>query len=708
MNARVGSLMVVAAVFTGLLGGRAGATMRGLPAPGAAAPEPRAVGFGGPRPAARPAGADRAALDQDLQPGEWRVDWCATCVGTMAPTADGLWFSTFDSFAHLHAATGEIERFQVPAGLTDRDAWFPFNPVAVAADGMVWGFLSAADGRRTVASFDGASWRAFTPADGLPEGTPGWRMAIEAGGAVWVTTSDAGAARFDGRAWTRYGLAEGLPSAQVTDVAVAPDGRVWLATRDGLAVFDGLAWSTITAADGLPSTGAATIDIGPDGSLWAGLWDAGRAGDVGHAAGLGRRSDGAWTRFTTADGLPDDQVSGLVFDRRARPWVMTEGGVARFDDGRWQPQSESDGLGGPVDGASVLAASADGDLWLGSFDDGAGVARLVDEGWRPYFAVDGPRDYEAVGARRGPDGAIWLAYANKGRFRLNRVAGQEWSTVSSDGYLPPPPFAIGGLTLAHPAMAFDKLGRLSLSSVHQRQGVARFDGSSWAFTSQPDQIPGTLVHDIAYQADGTAWYATDVGAARQDGRGWQLFNRSTGLPGSAVYAVEATSDGAVWLGTDGGVARLLDGKLTVYQQGSDLAGSLVWSLAATPGGVMWAVTYQAGATPRLALNRFRDGVWSTVTRLASFDALTAAPDGALWLATGDRLARFDCSGLTWFTAPADIALTSVNDIAVGDDGTVWLPGTSNGANVVVRFRPPPAAATAPTIYLPRVTSDGSR
>jgi hypothetical protein len=704
MNARVGWLMVLAVVCTGLLSGRAGAAMRGLPPPEAAALGPGAAPFDGP--VAGPAGTDRAARNQDLQPGEWRVDWCATCVGTMAPSADGLWFSSFDSFAHLRTATGEIERFQVPAGLTDRDAWFPFNPVAVAADGMVWGFLSAADGRRTVARFDGVAWHTFSPADGLPEGTPGWRMAMVAGGGVCLPRA-AGAARFDGRSWTRYGLAAGLPSAQVTDVAVAPDGRVWLATRGGLAVFDGAAWSTVTAANGLPATGAATIDIGPDGSLWAELWDT-RAGVIGHAAGLGRRRDGAWTRFTTADGLPDNQVSGLVFDRQARPWVMTEGGVARFEDDRWRPQTESDGLGGPVDGASALAASADGDLWLGSFDDGAGVARLVDEGWQPYFAADGPRDYEAVGARRAPDGAIWLAYANKGRFRLNRVAGQDWSAVSSDGYVAPPPFAIGALTLVRPAMAFDDAGRLSLSSVHQRQGVARFDGAQWAFTTQPDQIPGTLVYDIAYQSDGTAWYATDVGAVRQDGRGWRLFDRSTGLPGNDVRAVEIAPDGTVWLGTDGGAARLDGDRWTVFRQSSGLAGELVYALGIAPSGTVWLTTYRPAGSMRFALNRYAGGVWSNVATLASVDAMTLAPDGSPWLAAGDRLARFDRSGLTWFIAPADIALTSVNDIAVGDDGTVWLPGTSNGANVVVRFRSPPSAPTAPTVYLPRTTSDAGR
>lgn len=705
MNARAGWLTVLAVVCSGPLGGRAGAAMRALPSPEAVALGPSAAVIDGP--ASRPAGADRAARDQDLRPGEWRVDWCATCVGTMAPTADGLWFSSFDSFAHLRTATGDIERFQVPSGLTDRDAWFPFNPVVVAADGIVWGFLSAADGRRTVARFDGVSWRAFSPADGLPEGPPGWRMAIEAGGAVWMT-SDAGAARFDGRSWTRFGLAEGLPSAQVTDVAVAPDGRVWLATRGGLAVFDGAAWSTLTAADGLPATGAATIDIGPDGSLWAGLWDTGRAGGIGNPTGLGRRHDGAWTRYSTADGLPNDQVLGLVFDRQARPWVMTEGGVARFEDDRWQPQTESDGLGGAVDGASVLAASADGDLWLGSVSDGAGVARLVDEGWQSYFAADGPRDYEAVGARRGPDGAMWLAYANNGRFRLNRVAGQDWSTVSSDGYMAPPPFAIGALTLARPAMAFDDAGRLSLSSVHQSQGVARFDGAQWAFTTQPDQIPGTLVYDIAYQADGTVWYATDVGAARHDGRGWRLFNRSTGLPGNDVRAVEIAPDGTVRLGTDGGAARLDGDRWTVFRQGSGLAGDLVYSLGIAPSGTVWLTTYRPAGSMRFALNRYAGGVWSHVATLASVDAMTLAPDGSPWLAAGDRLARFDGSGLTWFTAPTDIGLTSANDIAVGDDGTVWLPGTSNGANVVVRFRPPPATPTAPTIYLPRVTSEAGR
>jgi ligand-binding sensor domain-containing protein len=47
---------------------------------------------------------------------------------------------------------------------------------------------------------------------------------------VWVATASNGAFRFDGDEWTHYTPLNGLPSSDLTSIAVAPHGSIWMGT----------------------------------------------------------------------------------------------------------------------------------------------------------------------------------------------------------------------------------------------------------------------------------------------------------------------------------------------------------------------------------------------------------------------------------------------------------------------------------------------
>ena len=233
------------------------------------------------------------------------------------------------------------------------------------------------------------------------------------------------------------------------------------------------------------------------------------------------------------------------------------------------------------------------------------MANLTDAGWHAYFTT---MDW-AAGTSTKPSG--------------HRVA----RTVPCVGRLPTPALSpqpdrrrdlvrgieravqivptFGRLTLGRSAMAFDAAGRLTIGSVHQRQGAATYDGTNWSHTPQPGSLPGTLVYDVAFAADGAAWYATDGGAARYDGARWQVFHPLRRAPSDKVLAVETAADGAIWLGTDVGAVRV-DGVTGRFSRpGRGLAGMSVLDLAAASTGAVWAATYQPGADPGFALQRYR-------------------------------------------------------------------------------------------------------
>jgi len=89
-----------------------------------------------------------------------------------------------------------------------------------------------------------------------------WQGALEADGQNW---GDWVVARYDGSAWTLSGRADGLATSGGDNVAVAPDGTVWVADGLGLSRFDGARWTTV-ARGTFNLLGA--LSVAPDGTVF--------------------------------------------------------------------------------------------------------------------------------------------------------------------------------------------------------------------------------------------------------------------------------------------------------------------------------------------------------------------------------------------------------------------------------------------------------
>ncbi len=165
---------------------------------------------------------------------------------------------------------------------------FPWTAsLGVAPNGTVWAALHLSEG---VVAYDGATWRRYTQADGLPG--PLSNLAVASDGTVWVGGEGiygdpegdvlaGGLAHFDGTSWTSYSVDDGLLSNEA-DVVAGPDGTVWALHPElsaetaeelgvaslpaGISRFDGITWTTYpdVAADG----GGAVVSA--DGTLWMG------------------------------------------------------------------------------------------------------------------------------------------------------------------------------------------------------------------------------------------------------------------------------------------------------------------------------------------------------------------------------------------------------------------------------------------------------
>ena len=262
--------------------------------------------------------------------------------------------------------------------------------IGLAPDGAVWFGTNAGGASR----LQNGEWRTFFPMHGLADYWV-YAFAFDSQQRVWIGTWD-GTSLYDSKTDTFTNYDDELINPWVYGVDVDAEGRIWFGTEGGVSMFDGSSWRSWTHADGLGApnmTGASSsantglgtrsrhnLDVTKDGGgsynenyvfavhadktgkgVWFGLWGGGVA--------LMSR-DGAWTNYTTGDGLAGNIVYSLAQDADGVMWFGTDKGVSSFDGTRWA----SFDLGRSPAHVYALAIDSGGEVFAGVK---GGVVRLL-------------------------------------------------------------------------------------------------------------------------------------------------------------------------------------------------------------------------------------------------------------------------------------------------------------------------------------------
>ena len=214
----------------------------------------------------------------------------------------------------LPSAHGAVE-LPRPRQLSVADG-LPSNRVSGMVEdsnGYLW--ISTLDG---LARYDGTGFRIWRTEDGLPD-VGLWSIAIDSRGMIWLATVHAGLVQYDPATDTfsiPQGVAMGdLEDMQVWSVAVDDADNVWLGTAGG-GLYRRDAEGRMTRFQpvegderSLPSEAVTVVAIAPDGAVW-----------VGSRNGVARWTGTDFERLPQA-ALPDERVNGLTFGRDGTLWV---------------------------------------------------------------------------------------------------------------------------------------------------------------------------------------------------------------------------------------------------------------------------------------------------------------------------------------------------------------------------------------------------
>ncbi|MGN0191493.1 MAG: two-component regulator propeller domain-containing protein, partial [Candidatus Cryptobacteroides sp.] len=175
-----------------------------------------------------------------------------------------------------------------------------------------------------------------------------YALAAAPGGCLWVGTLS-GLKSFNpvsGRFISHTTDAEGNPISDwsVRTLANDTEGRLWVGREHGLNVFDtkGGKLSPVNLFQDCPELGTAFVQCICQTSSKL-VW-------IGTRSGLfcWRPEKNEFVRFTSADGLPSDIVSGMEEDRFGRLWISTDRGLCCFNplSGHFRNYTLEDGLPG--------------------------------------------------------------------------------------------------------------------------------------------------------------------------------------------------------------------------------------------------------------------------------------------------------------------------------------------------------------------------
>jgi ligand-binding sensor domain-containing protein len=267
---------------------------------------------------------------------------------------------------------------------------------------------------------------------------------VAADGTVWLATDPGGAVSYDGTTWTSYTTEDGLADDRLWAVATGPNGDVWLGTAGlyGVSYFDGTSWQIYTEIGDVHVNDIAVAD---NGDAWIGT---GAPGEPIH-----RVRDGVWTTYTSDDIGATEIIEAIAIDGSGVVWVtLASQGLASFDGDSWvihRPDSEDVYF-------NAVAAAPDGTIWAG----GSSLFAYREGEWEMLDVPSPLDDHQPIGVTTlavGPDERLW---------------------VGTDASL----------------------------NVH--------DGENWNEYTTGDGLSSSFVDSIAFGPDGEVWIVTAVGLSR--------------------------------------------------------------------------------------------------------------------------------------------------------------------------------------------------
>jgi signal transduction histidine kinase/ligand-binding sensor domain-containing protein/ActR/RegA family two-component response regulator len=418
------------------------------------------------------------------------------------------------------------------------------------------------------------------------KGGPWEAFLRDSNGTLWVRSRNqivnraAGAATF-----TEQGSELRLGNASQPQIIEDRKHRILISTTVGLTVFEEGAWTFVGTKQGLPVQEVGGILEDREGSLWLGMFGGGIARWVGRDE---------WESFTRAEGLESGTIWQMTSDGRGGLWIGTHDGLFHGQKvkSKWQWAWQPEAGNRPI---RTVRLDRQGWLWLGQTP--GGVLRFHPQ-TRRVAAITQPREIlegRLNGLTTENDGTIWLA-TGKGLFRKQ--------------------------------MATERIERVMI----------------------PDEPRGTAFFQVRVLRSGEIWATSNNGLFQQRNGQWRRFTTADGLRDNWTIPIAESPGGEIWIAYRPAVgmtrirrasaAGASSFEMTHFLEQDGVLSNLWYSIFFDRWGRMWAGS-DRGVQSRHGMQWTK---YTTADGLVWDDCDTESyledEEGALWFGTSNGLSRF--------------------------------------------------------------------
>jgi signal transduction histidine kinase/ligand-binding sensor domain-containing protein/CheY-like chemotaxis protein len=387
-------------------------------------------------------------------------------------------------------------------------------------------------------------------------------IAEDKDGLIWFGTND-GVVSFDpyekrsnGATTLIYTTDDGLVNNKITNILEDREGILWFGSKAGVSAFnkEDASFLNFTSEQGLVNNSIICITEDASGSLWFGTT----------GGGLSRYDGLSTIEYAAKEGLRGKAVFSIAEDQNGDLWLgMQEGGISKFEFGRQKPDRDSFTHFSNAQGLSdqyVLTMIFDkaGNFWFGS---GNGLSKHVGKSIVTYNSTHGLINNSVISLKEDSRGNIWTGTYEGG---LSKFDGKSFTNYTTDQGL-----VHNTVWNTHE----DKTGAIWFAT---RGGLSRFDGVNFINFTKEQGLPDNKLSIVTEDRSGNLLIGSWGGGVSVVRNKWveilaqnevstitenifENLNTSNGLANDVVYGILEDEDGNIIIGTSLGLTILRGG-----------------------------------------------------------------------------------------------------------------------------------------------------
>ena len=468
-------------------------------------------------------------------------------------------------------------------------------------------------------------------------------VVIDGEGKLWVASKE-GVCQINGSKVKVFGKEEGLPSPETNDLFVDKTGKLWVGTAEGAAVFENGHFRLIDDKGGPGNNIVNKVFIDRGDNIW-----------LTSSNGIFVKMEGSWKKMSKMSGLPGDNTIAISQSWDLSMFASTPGGIFIWDGIGWKLYPTIPVIKAAT--ANEMISTTDR-FW---FFTPNGVHSLRGLEWKSYTKENGLSSDNATSGYIDSDGTVYVGTSEG----LSIIKGDK-----IDNYIVPNR-PVGSNCISITA---DTHNRLWLGT--WETGMSLFYSGYWSIINGKEEGMLSTVRAVVFGPDSSTVFSTTTGLIVYKDKEWVTYTRDSGISGDDVRCGFFDNNNRYWAGTATGISCLSNGQWKRYRQIHGLPSEDIWSCGMDSTGALWFGTTKG-------IVNIKDGKVmdrTSETGLDDFDIRSIlATKGKVYFGTNTgNIAVYDGSKWDVFSSRYLKTDKAILSMASDPSGAVWIGTLGDG------------------------------